>query len=46
MYLRRLYQMDTSTGTGPMLEDDRLRISVIVRVIKDPTGVLWHNFAK
>ncbi|KAI8150412.1 cysteine proteinase [Fennellomyces sp. T-0311] len=44
MELRRLYQLDASTGTGPIVEDDHLRISVIVRVIQDPTGVLWHNF--
>ncbi|KAI9484595.1 cysteine proteinase [Zychaea mexicana] len=42
--LRRLYQADANTGTGPFVEDDQLRISVIVRGIQDPTGVLWHNF--
>ncbi|KAK0549532.1 ubiquitin-specific protease ubp15 [Tilletia horrida] len=28
----------------PVIEDDRARISAYVRVLKDPTGVLWHNF--
>ncbi|EPY54271.1 ubiquitin carboxy terminal hydrolase Ubp21 [Schizosaccharomyces cryophilus OY26] len=28
----------------PFLEDDQLCISVTVRVLKDPTGVLWHSF--
>ncbi|CAO3634585.1 unnamed protein product [Cunninghamella echinulata] len=26
------------------LEDNSLRITTIIKVIKDPTGVLWHNF--
>ncbi|KAG0168450.1 hypothetical protein DFQ28_003237 [Apophysomyces sp. BC1034] len=29
---------------APFLEDDGLRLSVVVRVVKDSTGVLWHNF--
>ncbi|KAI9259633.1 hypothetical protein BDA99DRAFT_513772 [Phascolomyces articulosus] len=44
MDARRLFQVDPSTGSGPFIEDDKIRISVIVRVIKDPNGVLWHNF--
>ncbi|KAJ1988497.1 ubiquitin-specific protease ubp15 [Coemansia sp. RSA 1358] len=30
--------------TPPLLEKSRVRISAFVRVIKDPLGVLWHNF--
>ncbi|KAE8245144.1 hypothetical protein A4X13_0g6070 [Tilletia indica] len=30
--------------TRAVIEDDRARISAYVRVLKDPTGVLWHNF--
>ncbi|CAO3638238.1 unnamed protein product [Mucor fragilis] len=26
------------------LEDDAVRITSIIRVVKDPTGILWHNF--
>lgn len=26
------------------LNDDKLNITVFVRILKDPTGVLWHNF--
>lgn len=26
------------------LEQDSIRITTIIRVIKDPTGILWHNF--
>lgn len=28
----------------PILEDDKVNIYAYVRIIKDPTGVLWHNF--
>ncbi|KAK7207041.1 cysteine proteinase [Myxozyma melibiosi] len=28
----------------PILEDDKVDIYAYVRIIKDPTGVLWHNF--
>ncbi|KAJ1732101.1 ubiquitin-specific protease ubp15 [Coemansia biformis] len=30
--------------TAPLLERGRVRISAYLRVIKDPLGVLWHNF--
>ena len=33
-----------STHELPMLEDNCIRISAIVQLIKDETGVLWHNF--
>ncbi|KAI7847583.1 hypothetical protein BDC45DRAFT_541802 [Circinella umbellata] len=42
--LRRLFQVDPNTQSGPFVEDDQLRLSVIVRVIEDPSGVLWYNF--
>lgn len=28
----------------PIIEDDQAVVSAFVRVLKDPTGVLWHNF--
>ncbi|KAJ2719750.1 ubiquitin-specific protease ubp15 [Coemansia sp. Benny D115] len=28
----------------PLLENGRVRVSAFVSVIKDPLGVLWHNF--
>ena len=28
----------------PLLNDGSLNISVYIRILKDPTGVLWHNF--
>ncbi|PWN43435.1 putative ubiquitin-specific processing protease 21 [Ceraceosorus guamensis] len=28
----------------PIIEDGAARVTAFVRVLKDPTGVLWHNF--
>ncbi|KAF8540340.1 hypothetical protein BDD12DRAFT_734829 [Trichophaea hybrida] len=28
----------------PLVEDDSAQVTAYVRVMKDPTGVLWHNF--
>ncbi|TKA81612.1 hypothetical protein B0A55_03555 [Friedmanniomyces simplex] len=28
----------------PLVENDMARVTAYVRVLKDPTGVLWHNF--
>lgn len=28
------------------IEDDEVDVTAFVRVLKDPTGVLWHNFVK
>lgn len=30
--------------TRPIIDGNGARISAFVRVLKDPTGVLWHNF--
>lgn len=30
----------------PTIEDESATLSVFVRVLEDPTGVLWHNFVK
>jgi ubiquitin carboxyl-terminal hydrolase 7 len=30
--------------SGPFIVDDSFKIIAIVRLIEDPTGVLWHNF--
>jgi ubiquitin carboxyl-terminal hydrolase 7 len=43
--LRKLYNAQDSQKR-PIIEDDSADVSVYVRVLKDPTGVLWHNFAK
>jgi len=31
-------------GRRPIIDNDESEITVFVRVLKDPTGVLWHNF--
>lgn len=39
----------TAVGNGhprPIIEGEGARVSAFVRVLKDPTGVLWHNFIK
>ncbi|CAN6654553.1 ubiquitin carboxyl-terminal hydrolase 15 [Trichomonascus vanleenenianus] len=50
--LRRLFskdhlhtQLNGDTG-GIMISDNRVNITAYVRVFKDPTGVLWHNFIR
>lgn len=30
----------------PLVEGDSAKMTAYVRIIKDPTGVLWHNFNK
>jgi ubiquitin carboxyl-terminal hydrolase 7 len=45
--LRKLYTPDTANGkTKATIENDEVEITAFVRVLKDPTGVLWHNFVK
>ncbi|KAJ1959592.1 ubiquitin-specific protease ubp15, partial [Dipsacomyces acuminosporus] len=41
--IRRLMS-PLDADSRPLLENRRVRISAYVRVIKDTTGVLWHNF--
>ncbi|KAL1922126.1 uncharacterized protein VTP21DRAFT_10768 [Calcarisporiella thermophila] len=35
----------TDRRSRPLIENDETVISVFLRVIRDTTGVLWHNFA-
>src|SRR5258706_15005937 len=43
--LKKIYQPQEG-HTRPLVEDDSTEITVFVRVLKDPTGVLWHNFVQ
>jgi ubiquitin carboxyl-terminal hydrolase 7 len=43
--LRKLYQPQ-GASRRPIIEGDAADITVYVRVLEDPTGVLWHNFRK
>ncbi|KAI8066595.1 hypothetical protein BC940DRAFT_275132 [Gongronella butleri] len=36
--------MEMAKMENEYIEQGAVRISVIVKVVKDPTGVLWHNF--
>ncbi|KAI9721698.1 MAG: hypothetical protein M1828_005066 [Chrysothrix sp. TS-e1954] len=41
--LRNLVQAHNKEGR-PLVEDEAANMTAYVRVVKDPTGVLWHNF--
>ncbi|KAF8319268.1 cysteine proteinase [Clavulina sp. PMI_390] len=41
--LRKLYNAQ-EVQKRPIIENDEAEVTVFVRVLKDPTGVLWHNF--
>ncbi|KAG9019654.1 hypothetical protein FRB90_012000 [Tulasnella sp. 427] len=41
--LRKLFTPG-ERGKGPIIENEETIITVFVRVLVDPTGVLWHNF--
>lgn len=43
--LRKLFTVQEG-HTRPTIEDEIADVSVFVRVLEDPTGVLWHNFVK
>ena len=40
----RIFASKYEGGERPMVENDTARVTAYVRVLKDPTGVLWHNF--
>ncbi|KAF1981728.1 cysteine proteinase [Aulographum hederae CBS 113979] len=42
--LRRLFNSSFEGKSRPMVENDCAKLTSYVRVLKDPTGVLWHNF--
>ncbi|EKM55554.1 uncharacterized protein PHACADRAFT_256265 [Phanerochaete carnosa HHB-10118-sp] len=41
--LRKLFSVQDGHAR-PTIEDESAIVSVFVRVLEDPTGVLWHNF--
>lgn len=42
--LRKLFASKWEDRDRPMVEDNSANLTAYVRVLKDPTGVLWHNF--
>ena len=44
--LEHIHHDDQKTSRGPLLQGDQIRATAIVRIYKDSTGVLWHNFIR
>lgn len=44
--LRNLFSEPWGNKGVPLVQDDEANITAYVRVVKDPTGVLWHSFQK
>jgi len=44
--LRRLINGTMKHDGRPLIDDDAAVMTAYVRVVKDPTGVLWHSFNK
>ena len=42
--IRKLFAPTWEGHKRPMVEDDAVNVTAYVRIYKDPTGVLWHNF--
>jgi ubiquitin carboxyl-terminal hydrolase 7 len=42
---RKLFSAQEGHGK-PIVENDSVEITAYVRVVEDPTGFLWRNFAK
>jgi ubiquitin carboxyl-terminal hydrolase 7 len=42
--LRKLFTPQWEGHDRPMVENNAANVTAYVRVLKDPTGVLWHNF--
>lgn len=45
-YINHKELIEGTNDKPPFLVDDTVVLTAIVRLIKDPTGVLWHNFIK
>lgn len=44
--VRRLFAPQWDNKGRPMIENDAVNVTAFLRIYKDPTGVLWHNFIK
>lgn len=42
--LRKAFHTPWEESSRHLVENDEAKLTAYVRVIKDPTGVLWHNF--
>lgn len=43
-FTRFISMADLLDGPHHLVENDSIRITTIIRVVKDPNGILWHNF--
>jgi len=39
-----MFNVNWENASRPMMENDCANITAYIRVVKDETGVLWHNF--
>jgi ubiquitin carboxyl-terminal hydrolase 7 len=44
--LRKLFHTEWDGQGVPLVQNDEANITAYVRIVKDPTGVLWHSFQK
>ncbi len=44
--IRKLFAPQWEDKGRPMVENDAVNVSAYLRIYKDPTGVLWHNWIK
>lgn len=44
--LRKLFSGSWNTQGRHLVEGEAANLTAYVRVVKDPTGVLWHSFSK
>jgi len=42
----RIFATKFDDRQRPLVEGDTAKVTAYVRLLKDPTGVLWHNFVK
>jgi ubiquitin carboxyl-terminal hydrolase 7 len=42
--MRKAFSQPWEDHERPLVENDEANITAYVRMLKDPTGVLWHNF--
>ena len=44
--LRKLFASKWEDRDRPLVENNAANMTAYLRIVKDPTGVLWHNFLK
>lgn len=42
--IRKAFNAAWEEHERPLIENDEANVTAYVRILKDPTGVLWHNF--